>query len=45
VQVSGRFSADNSDALRILALEGEGIVRVPIYIVDTDLAAGRLSVY
>jgi DNA-binding transcriptional LysR family regulator len=42
VQVSGRFAADNSDALRILALEGEGIVRVPIYIVDADLAAGRL---
>jgi DNA-binding transcriptional LysR family regulator len=41
-QVSGRFTADNGDALRILALEGEGIVRVPIYIVDADLAAGRL---
>jgi DNA-binding transcriptional LysR family regulator len=42
VQVFGRFSADNSDALRILALEGQGIARVPIYLVDADLAAGRL---
>jgi DNA-binding transcriptional LysR family regulator len=42
VQVSGRFIANNGDALRVLALRGEGIVRLPMFILDGDLAAGRL---
>lgn len=42
VSVSGRFTANNGDALRVLALRGEGIVRLPVFIVEADLAAGRL---
>jgi DNA-binding transcriptional LysR family regulator len=42
MQVSGRFTANNGDVLRILALKGEGIVCLPAFIVDADLAAGRL---
>ena len=42
VQVSGRFIANNGDALRVLALRGEGIVRLPMFILEQDLAAGRL---
>jgi DNA-binding transcriptional LysR family regulator len=42
VNVAGHFIANNGDALRLLALAGEGIVRVPILIVDADLVAGRL---
>jgi len=42
VQVSGRFAANNRGVLRALALKGEGIICVPAFIVDTDLAAGRL---
>lgn len=42
VEVSGRFIANNGDALRVLALRGEGIVRLPIFILEADLAAGRL---
>ena len=42
VQVSGRFVANSGDALRVLGLRGQGIVRLPLFIVGDDLAAGRL---
>ena len=42
VPVSGRVSANNGDALRILALAGFGVANLPTFIVGTDLAAGRL---
>jgi DNA-binding transcriptional LysR family regulator len=42
VHVSGRFSANNGDVLRVVALKDEGIISVPLYIVETDLDAGRL---
>jgi DNA-binding transcriptional LysR family regulator len=42
VPASGRFVANNGDALRVLALRGGGIARLPIFVVADDLAAGRL---
>jgi DNA-binding transcriptional LysR family regulator len=42
VPVSGRCVANNGDVLRVLALKGEGIIRVPSYVVEEDIAAGRL---
>jgi DNA-binding transcriptional LysR family regulator len=42
VAVSGRVSANNGDALRVLALSGFGIASLPTFIVGADLAAGAL---
>lgn len=42
VQVSGRFRADSSDALREAALVGLGLILVPDWLVSADLIAGRL---
>jgi DNA-binding transcriptional LysR family regulator len=42
IQVSGRFSANNGDALRRLALAGLGVILAPDFIVEDDLKAGRL---
>jgi DNA-binding transcriptional LysR family regulator len=42
VQVSGRFVANSGDALRVLGLKGQGVVRLPLFIASDDLAAGRL---
>jgi DNA-binding transcriptional LysR family regulator len=42
VRVSGRFIANNGDVLRALALKGQGIICVPSFIVDADLATGAL---
>ena len=42
VCVEGRLRASNGDALRVLALEGQGIALLPDYIVSDDLRAGRL---
>lgn len=41
-RVTGRFSADNSDALRWMAVEGLGIALLADWLVAEDLAAGRL---
>jgi DNA-binding transcriptional LysR family regulator len=38
----GRFRANSGEALRMLALRGEGIVLEPRFIVADDLRAGRL---
>lgn len=43
VAVSGRFSANNGEALRDPALAALGIARLPSFIVDRELAAGRLD--
>ena len=42
VQVSGRFLANNADMLRALALQGEGIVLEPSFVVEHDIEAGHL---
>jgi DNA-binding transcriptional LysR family regulator len=42
VRVRGRFAANNGDALRHAALCGLGFTRAPDFVVDEDIAAGRL---
>jgi DNA-binding transcriptional LysR family regulator len=42
VRVSGRFSANNGDTLRQLALAGLGVILAPDFIVQDDLKAGSL---
>jgi DNA-binding transcriptional LysR family regulator len=42
VHVAGRFLANNGDALRVLAIQGEGIVLQPSFMVEQDISAGRL---
>jgi DNA-binding transcriptional LysR family regulator len=42
VQVRGRLSANNGDALRIAALEDMGIINQPTFIVGGDLQSGTL---
>ena len=42
VQVQGRFSVNNGQALRMAALEGLGIIMQPEILVGDDVAAGRL---
>ena len=42
VPVSGRVSANNGDALRIVALAGFGVASLPTFIVGADLRAGAL---
>jgi DNA-binding transcriptional LysR family regulator len=42
VDVSGRLSANNGDALQAAAREGAGLVYLPSFIVGEDLQAGRL---
>ncbi len=44
VPVSGRFSADNSVAVRRAALAGAGIARLTDLLAAADLASGRLRV-
>jgi len=43
VRVEGDLVSNLGDALRIAAVAGRGIVRLPSYIVDEDIAAGRLQ--
>ncbi len=43
VPVSGRVSANNGDALRIVALAGFGVAMLPTFIVGTDLRDGGLA--
>jgi DNA-binding transcriptional LysR family regulator len=42
VPVSGNLISNQGYALRSAAVAGQGIVRLPSYIVDEDIAAGRL---
>jgi DNA-binding transcriptional LysR family regulator len=42
--VQGSLEVNNSEALRIAALSGLGIARLPIYVAAKDIAAGRLQV-
>jgi DNA-binding transcriptional LysR family regulator len=42
VPVNGPIRADNGDIIRLAALGGAGILFQPHFIVDADLAAGRL---
>lgn len=41
-KATGRFSANNGDLLAALVLNGEGIALMPRFIVEADLAAGRM---
>lgn len=41
--VGGNFVADNGELLRDAVLAGLGIVRLPFWLVDADLRAGRLT--
>ena len=43
VQVSGRFSASNGDAIRLAAMAGNGIALQPTFIVGDDIREGRLQ--
>jgi DNA-binding transcriptional LysR family regulator len=43
VKVGGTLLANNGDALREAAVGGLGVVYQPIFIIDADLRAGRLS--
>lgn len=42
VPITGPIRADNGDIIRLAALSGAGILFQPHFIVDDDLAAGRL---
>jgi DNA-binding transcriptional LysR family regulator len=42
VEVKGGVEIDNDEAQRMLALDGAGVVYLPLDLVDEDLAAGRL---
>lgn len=42
VPISGPIRADNGDIIRLAALSGAGILFQPNFIVDGDIAAGRL---
>jgi DNA-binding transcriptional LysR family regulator len=43
VRVTGTLVANNGEALREAAVAGLGVVYQPIFIIDSDLAAGRLQ--
>ena len=43
VQVGGNFQSDNGDALLELALNGIGLVQLPIWMVNDHLQSGRLQ--
>jgi DNA-binding transcriptional LysR family regulator len=43
VEVTGNLQLDNDEALRAAAIDGAGIVYVPLDVVESDLAAGRLK--
>lgn len=43
VSISGRFSTDNSEALRAAAVAGQGIVLHPYELLAEEIAAGRLA--
>jgi DNA-binding transcriptional LysR family regulator len=42
VRVSGNFESNNSLAVRSLALAGEGVARLPTYLVSDDFRQGNL---
>jgi len=42
VQVSGNLRANNGDALRAAAVEGQGVIYQPTFVVADDLRAGTL---
>jgi DNA-binding transcriptional LysR family regulator len=42
IPISGAIKADNGDILRLAALSGAGLLFQPHFIVDDDIAAGRL---
>ena len=44
VQVSGRLSANNGDAIRLAALAGSGLALQPTFIVGDDVRDGRLQI-
>jgi len=43
LEVSGRLSISNGDALRSAALSGAGVIYLPTFLIGDDIAAGRLE--
>jgi DNA-binding transcriptional LysR family regulator len=43
VRVAGNFTANNSEAIREVALKGLGVALLPTFLVTPDLEAGRLT--
>jgi DNA-binding transcriptional LysR family regulator len=42
VEVSGRLTCNNGDALRVAAVDGMGVIILPTFIIGEDVKAGRL---
>lgn len=42
-RVNGNFKATGSDAMRIAAIQGAGLVQLPTYMVGLDIKSGRLK--
>lgn len=42
IPVQGALTANNGDALRLAALAGSGLARLPSFVIGPDIAAGRL---
>jgi len=42
INVHGNVKSNASDALRIAAIQGSGLVSLPIYMLDLDIKSGRL---
>lgn len=43
VKVSGNYESNYSETLREAAIQGMGVIRIPLHLVEDDLAAGRLQ--
>ena len=44
VAINSRLCSNNGDALRDAAVAGQGITKLPTFLVGDDIQAGRLSV-
>ena len=42
VKVSGNLVSNNAEALRVMALNGQGVILGPSFVVEEDVEAGRL---
>ena len=43
IHITGAIKANNGDILRLAALNGAGLILLPLFIVEEDLQAGRLA--
>ncbi len=44
VQINSALCSNNGDVLRSAALAGEGITRLPTFLIGPDIKAGRLTI-